>query len=378
MSNRGTQPLSTRFIKKIKKPGEYGDGYGGCGLRLRVDHTKRSGLTKRYVQRILWRGKKSNLGLGLITEVSLSEARDVVRQNKALLRKGIHPRRQDKATIPTFADAAATYIDIHFGSRKNSERKAATWQSLLRREANPVIGQLRVDEITSADVEEALRSTWEKRHKTSLRLRRMISKVMLWAVGRGYRPHDPADIDVISALIPSVATEVNHMAAVHHKDVGPAVVAMIETDSHPTTQLCALFILLTACRSQEARLATWDEIDRASAMWTKPAEHTKRGREHRVPLARGALKILDFAEALGAGSPLIFPSSKDPLKPLTANGVLGPLKKFDPEPTIHGLRSTFRTWGTDAKVPNDVGRAALSHRKEESHGRDLRPQRPCG
>ncbi len=364
MSKRGAQPLSARFIRNVKTPGEYGDGYGSCGLRLRVSHTKRSGLTKRYVQRILWRGKKSNLGLGVYPEVSLSEARDVARQNRALLRRGIHPRRQDKATIPTFADASATYIDIHFGSRAMSKGKAAEWQSLLRREANPVIGRLRVDEITSTDVEDTLRSSWEKRHKTSRRLQRMISKVMLWAVDCGHRSDDPANYEVISALMPPVATGVNHMAAVPHESVGPAVVAMMEADAHPTTRLCDLFILLTACRSQEARLATWDEIDRASAMWTMPAEHTKRGREHCVPLSRGALKVLNLAEAM-AGPPLIFPSPTDPLKPLSANGVRKLLKKFDPEPTIHGFRSTFRTWGNDFEVPDEVGRAALSHRKED-------------
>lgn len=364
MTEQSMQRLTTKRIEHLKEPGEYGDGYNSYGLRLRVKATNR-GLRKGFIQRIVWRGKKSNLGLGPFSRVSLREARDIARKNWDLIQKGVHPRRQHKVTVPTFAEGAETYIEVKIVPTENGETKAAEWRSLIAREASPIIGHLLVSEIVPVDVEDALRSTWMERHKTSKRLRNMIGKIMVWAKARGYRSDNPAGHDIIRELMPSVKSSTDHRAAMSHERVGPAIVAMMELDAHPATQLCILFIMLTACRSQEARLATWDEIDRESATWTKPPEHTKKRREHRVPLSRGALRVLDLAKALNPGPHLIFPSPADSLMPLTAAGLLSLLKRVDPDVTIHGFRSTFRTWGSDSKVPNAVGRAALSHRKED-------------
>ena len=42
-------------------------------------------------------------------------------------------------------------------------------------------------------------------------------------------------------------------------------------------------------------LATWDEIDGAGRVWTIPPARMKMNREHRVPLSRPAVEVLDAA-----------------------------------------------------------------------------------
>ena len=42
-------------------------------------------------------------------------------------------------------------------------------------------------------------------------------------------------------------------------------------------------------------------------MWSIPAPRTKGNREHRVPLCRRALEILEEARAIGRSLPLVFP-----------------------------------------------------------------------
>ena len=69
--------------------------------------------------------------------------------------------------------------------------------------------------------------------------------------------------------------------------------AAIETvrtskSGQPAVKLAFEFLVLTATRSGEVRLATWDEIDTAGAVWTVPAARMKAKREHRVPLCRAA------------------------------------------------------------------------------------------
>ena len=77
--------------------------------------------------------------------------------------------------------------------------------------------------------------------------------------------------------------------------------------TRPLVKSAIEFAILTAARSGEVRLATWDEIDVDARVWTIPAERMKAGREHRVPLSVRALAILDEARTLDDGSSLIFP-----------------------------------------------------------------------
>ena len=68
------------------------------------------------------------------------------------------------------------------------------------------------------------------------------------------------------------------------------------------------FLVLTAARSGEVRMATWTEIDRKARTWSVPAELRKLRKKHRVPLSEQASKILDEAEQLDSqGGDSIFP-----------------------------------------------------------------------
>ncbi len=57
--------------------------------------------------------------------------------------------------------------------------------------------------------------------------------------------------------------------------------------------LAMRFLVLTACRTGEVIGAQWSEIDAEAAVWIIPAARMKTRREHRVPLSRGALAVLE-------------------------------------------------------------------------------------
>jgi integrase len=104
-------------------------------------------------------------------------------------------------------------------------------------------------------------------------------------------------------------------------------------------------------------LATWDEIDIDRAVWTIPKERMKAGKEHRVPLAYRPLAILISLPRRGdyvfqrKGRPL---SNMAMLKTLALAGY--------PDPTVHGFRSSFRTWAAEmTDVARDIAEAALAH-----------------
>ena len=121
------------------------------------------------------------------------------------------------------------------------------------------------------------------------------------------------------------------------------------------------FLILTAARSGEVRLATWDEIDTEAATWTVPASRMKAGLEHRVPLSDRGLAILEEARALADGSGLVFPGTRTgkPLSDMTLSKLMRALG-LDGVP--HGFRSSFRDWAAECtNAPREVMEAALAH-----------------
>ena len=129
----------------------------------------------------------------------------------------------------------------------------------------------------------------------------------------------------------------------------------------PAVKLAFEFLVLTATRSGEVSGTVWTEMNRDQGVWTIPVPRTKGNREHRVPLSRRALEILEEARAIGRNSPLMFPSrGGKPTVPTTLSELLRDLKIAA---VPHGFRSSFRDWAAEeTDHPREVAEAALAHR----------------
>ena len=106
--------------------------------------------------------------------------------------------------------------------------------------------------------------------------------------------------------------------------------------------------------------ARWQEIDLDAKVWTLPAERTKAGREHRIPLSERAVEILREMERAKSGE-FIFPgrNSKRPLSNMAFEMLL---RRAKSEFTAHGFRSSFRDWaGNETSFPRELAEAALAH-----------------
>ncbi|GBR15772.1 hypothetical protein AA105894_1414 [Asaia spathodeae NBRC 105894] len=113
-------------------------------------------------------------------------------------------------------------------------------------------------------------------------------------------------------------------------------------DGNSIGRLALSVLILTATRSGEVRGATWDEIDFDKALWTIPAERTKAGREHVIPLSPPAPALLRKAATYReARSPLVFPGQRE-AKPLSDMTLTKICRDARIEATPHGFRSPFR------------------------------------
>ena len=335
---RGQHPanaLSIAFARGVSRSGRYCDGNA---LYLQV---KPSGA-RSWVQRMVIRGRRRELGLGGFPLVSLTEARETAHANRKMARAGGDPlaERRRAAGMPTFAEAAErVWADKHPGWRH--PRHAREWLSSLERHVFPRIGQLAVRDVTSADVLDALRKVWHVRPETARRLRQRISAVMEWAVAMEYRADNPC-----SRITPVLGPQkdlVKHMPALHHSEVAGAVRTIWATGASETVKLAFEFLVLTAARSGEVRGALWSEIDRKAGVWTIPATRTKSRREHRVPLCRRATEILGAARGLRRGSgELVFPTRLG--KRIGETRLSRLLKAHKVAAVPHGFRSYYVHW----------------------------------
>ncbi len=173
------------------------------------------------------------------------------------------------------------------------------------------------------------------------------------------RPDNPCDR--IGPVLGSQGNAVRHMRALPHGEVASALQTVRESNARPLLKLMFEFLVQTATRSGEVRGAAWKEIDREGGVWTIPAPRTKGNREHRVPLSRRALEILEEARTLGGASPLVFPSVRG--KPIGNTAMPDLLRALKIAAVPHGFRSSFRDWAAEkTDHPREVAEAALAHK----------------
>ena len=200
---------------------------------------------------------------------------------------------------------------------------------------------------------------WHEKAETARRVRQRIGAVMKWAVAHGFRTDNPAG-DMLSQALGRQADVTQHMRALPHREVATAIHTVQDSQAGMSTKLAFEFLILTAARSGEVRLATWEEMNLEAQVWTVSAERMKAKREHRVPLSARAVDILREVQVLADESGLVFPSpTGKPLNDMTLSKLLKNLKI----PAVpHGFRSSFRDWAQECtNAPRAVMEAALAH-----------------
>ena len=78
---------------------------------------------------------------------------------------------------------------------------------------------------------------------------------------------------------------------------------------------------------------------------TIPAARMKMNREHRVPLSRPAVEVLDAARTLDDGNRLVFPNRWG--NPVKGTFLSELLRNLDIPAVPHGCRSGFRDWAAE-------------------------------
>ena len=327
-----------RFIlRTVRCTGRFTDGPGGNGLSVLVKPTKTPGrMSITFAQRIRINNKYTNIGLGSYSKVTLAEVRQRALTNMQNLQEG---RTLRSKGTPTFREAAEKCIEARSPRWRKGSRSRQDWERSFENYVYPHIGDMPINTITRTDILAFWDPLWQATPPTAVKVAQRVSAVMRRAQERGHIRSDPTPK---STRTQSTGYP-EPMKALHYDRVAEAVEIVEASEPYQPALYALKFTFLTVARSGEVRKATWDEIH--ENIWTRPPEHIKSRKQHRVPLSKQALRELDNAAEHRGRKGLIFPSSRG--KIMNSSSLSDLLRKNGIDATVHGIRTSFTNWAME-------------------------------
>lgn len=319
-------------------------------------------------------GKRREMGLGPLHTVGLAEVRQKAEAARLLVRQGIDPiehrsgaeaieAAKAKTAVKTFGQYADSYVDDAVkAGRWRGGKTEARWRNMLTNHAAGIrdraLACIGVTEVLSA-----LRPLWGEKQETAEKLRECIERVLDAAKVEGLRGgENPAawkgNLEHVLHKPDALTRTKNHPAMPW--SVVPSFVrgiALLDTIGARALE----FTILTAARSEMVRGATWGEFDLVGKLWAVPAERMKAGKPHRIPLSERAVVIIKDMQTKRIND-LVFPGTRAK-RPISENTMAKVLtENGGGDATVHGMRSTFRDWVTEAtSYDGDLAEMALAH-----------------
>jgi len=316
----------------------------GEGLQLWVQPNGRRfwRLAYRYA------GKQKVLALGQYPTVSLADAREARYLARKLLAAGVDPsqdrrnRKAAQAASTPFGDIADEFIALQEkNNRAEVTIKKTTW---LLDMAKSTLGHRPISEIRPAEVLEVLKKVEARGcFETARRMRSTIGGVFRLAVATDRARHDPTQTLRGALANPKVTS---HAAITDAEGFGSLLRAVDGFDGQPTTVAALKLMALLFPRPGELRFAEQHEFDLKEKVWTIPAHRTKLRREHKMPLPRQAVKILEDLISIQAKGKYLFASIRTAEKPISENTLNAALRRLgyaQNEATSHGFRASAST-----------------------------------
>jgi integrase len=373
MASRARNKLNVKQVESFTKPGVYSDG---GGLYLRVRPSARSWF---YIGTL--NGKRVELGLGSVLDVSLAKAREKAAEARALIIEGKDPRfekqkmkaeRNPENKFGAFAMHLLDDIEDGFKNPKHRQQ----WRNTLQTYAKPLF-DLPLAQVSTEHVLAVLQPIWLTKPETASRVRGRIERVLDAAKVKGLRHgENPArgrgHLDLLLPRRPKGDTK--HHAALPFEQVAAFI---RDLKKRPAVAARALeFAILTAARSGEARGMTWSELDLDKKLWTVPDVRMKAGQMHQVPLSEAALAIVTALRPKTVKpTDYVFIAPKGgSLSDMAFSRLLARMKRS--QMTVHGFRSSFRDWAGDmTSFAREDVEMALAHTIASSTERAYRRKR---
>lgn len=352
---RSLNRLTAIAVKKFPA-GKYADG-GGLWLFKREDESG------NWFLRYTIHGRRREMGLGAIKEVSLKEARENADRWRAVLRTGKdpiktrdHERREAARNLHLLADIARDAFEARKAELKG-DGLAGRWFTPLELHVLPKLGKVPVGEIDQRDIRDTLAPIWHTKADTARKAMNRLGICLKHAAALGLDV-DLQATDKARALLGKQRHKAENIPAMPWRHV-PDFYETLGNDS--ITHLALRLLILTGVRSKPLRFIHEDQID--GDVWTIPAEGMKGRKdattEYRVPLSDEALAVIDAAQKYQRDGYLFANPNKGVISDMAMSQHM---KRAELEYRPHGFRSSLRVWlaeKTDARY--EVAETMLGH-----------------
>lgn len=352
---RTLNKLSALAVKNAT-PGKYSDG-GGLWLH------KRENGAGQWVFRFTIYGRRREMGLGSLIEVSLKDARESADRWRAVAGKGLDPikerereRREAEKRLHLLREVAEDAYESRKAELKG-DGKAGRWFSPLELHILPKLGKTPVAEIDQTGIRDVLSPIWHSKAETARKAMNRLAICMRHAAALGL------DVDLQAtekarALLGQQRHKAGNIPALPWREV-PAFYASLSDAT--LTHLALRLLILTGVRSGPLRFLRLEQIE--GDVWTIPGEAQKGRKDKtpnfRVPLVPEALAIIEQAKPL-ARDGYLFPSVR---KGVISDATMSRLmERREMAARPHGFRSSLRDWIAETTdTPFDVAETTLAH-----------------
>ena len=358
--------LTDAKLRTLTQPGKHADGEG-----LYLELTPAGG--KYWRMKYRHGGKEKRLAFGVYPAVSLKDARDQAQAARKLLQAGDDPGEAKKAakaqtvfeSANTLQAVAADWL-THQSTRWEPATKARILAS-LKADIFPVLGARPLASIRPGEIMKAVQKIEARgAGDQAARVMQRIKQVYRWAV-----THERIEANQMLDLVPSEVLkprEVKHRPAMPERELPEFLSKLKDYKGSVSTVQAMRLLLLTTVRPGEVAGALWAEFHPDEALWIIPAKRMKMRDEHRVPLSRQALQVLETMRPISGDRELVFPSPFYPSKPLSENTLNSALTRMGYKniATAHGFRSLFSTVTNEHdRSLRDVIERQLAHKERD-------------
>jgi integrase len=367
--------LSDRFcaspsrVPPAGKRNEYYDALAP-GLCLRVSETghRSFNMVARFPANPVHPTRRL---IGEYGTISLEDAREVVREWHALIRRGIDPKAEilkQRAEARRKHAMTFEYVMDEYLTRAAPERSGMEVRRLLTKEFLPLWGNRSITDIRREEIAAAIREIVRsgrpgQAHNSFSILRRMFN----WAIGSSEYGLDHSPM---AALKP--ADVIGQQRGIRDRVLTDAELRAIwqgaDALGYPHGAIVKMLVL-TGQRLNEIASLQWSEIDLAQKVITISADRMKGGIAHEVPLAPMAYAMLsDPSFPRWKRGPFVFSATGE--RPVQGFSKLK--AKIDQASgvsdwVLHDIRRSARKRWSALPVEDRVRELAMAHQQPGLH-----------
>jgi integrase len=345
-----------------------------AGLQLRIAETG----VKSWHWRFYWHGKRARLVLGVWPTVSLTEAHEKSDEARALLRRGIDPRRagitlapQVKAETPTaegppghtVARLAREYMTRHVTRLR---RRPEYVQRILDSNILPRWANRDARTIKPREVIELLDEIADRAPVMANRVAGILSQMFRFGIHRAIVETSPVQL-----LYRPGGREKPRTRAFSEIELKAFIKHLDDACRFQRLPPVLRVLLLTLQRRSELALAEWREFNLNDKTWTIPDAHAKAGKGQVLPLSDWAIAEFQKLKVMAGGSRFVLPNADQtaPADPkYITRSVARCLRRFKRHKidafTPHDLRRTGRTGLARLGVETGIAERVLNHARE--------------